>query len=233
MFKTFYDSALSHPGIAFIATALFLIVFATRQRFLVGFVTLFGLEILADALFTGAYTPVANTRWMQPVAITFVILGDYRYFVAVEQAIRAKKATAIDGLGPIKPWLWAALFAFIVPVASVIPQKTMPAYFTSMNAIFLVYEAMFFVLALVLYVAVLPRRLQGVDGDLARWVKRLTLFELVQYGLWATADVLILSGISEPGYLLRLLPNTLYYGAFLPFLYFSAPARLRVGEATS
>lgn len=233
MFKTFYDSALQHPGIAFIATALFLIVFATRQRFLVGFIALFGLEILADAFFTGAYTPVANTQWMQPVAITFVILGDYRYFVAVERVLHTKKGAPIDGIGPARPWLLAAAFAFIVPVLSVIPQKAMPSYFTQLNAIFLVYEAMFFVLALVLFIGVLPRRLQGVDSDLAEWVKRLTIFELVQYGLWATADVLILSGITEPGYLLRVVPNTLYYGAFLPFLYFSAPARLRAGEVTS
>jgi hypothetical protein len=227
VFKTFYDSALQHPGIAFIATALFLIVFATRQRFLVGFIALFGLEILADAFFTGAYSPVANTAWMQPVAITFVILGDYRYFVVLAHALRAKKTDAIAGMGPLAPWLWAALLAFIVPVLSVIPQKTMPAYFTSMNAIFLVYEAMFFVLALVIYAAVLPKRLAGVDPDLARWVKLLTLFELMQYGLWATADVLILSGVTEPGYLLRVVPNTLYYGAFLPFAWVTAPAALR------
>ena len=233
MFKTFYDSALQHPGIAFIATALFLIVFATRQRFLVGFIALFGLEILADAFFTGAYSPVANTAWMQPVAITFVILGDYRYFVAIEKVLATKKNAPIGGMGPARPWLAAAVLAFIVPVASVIPQKTMPQYFTQMNAIFLVYEAMFFVLALVLFVGVLPRRLKGVDSDLAQWVRRLTLFELVQYGLWATADVLILSGVTEPGYMLRLVPNTLYYGAFLPFLYFSAPARLRVGDVGS
>ena len=233
MFKTFYDSALSHPGIAFIATALFLVAFALRQRFLIGFVALFGLEILADAFFTGAYTPVANTAWMQPVAITFVILGDYRYFVAVERVLATEKNTPIGGMGPARPWLRAAALAFIVPIASVIPQKAMPTYFTQLNAIFLVYEAMFFVLALVLFVGVLPRRLKGVDADLAQWVRRLTVFELVQYGLWATADVLILSGIREPGYLLRLVPNTLYYGAFLPFLYFSAPARLRVGEVIS
>jgi hypothetical protein len=96
-----------------------------------------------------------------------------------------------------------------------------------MNAIFLVYEAMFFVLALVIYAAVLPKRLAGVDPDLARWVKLLTLFELMQYGLWATADVLILSGVTEPGYLLRVVPNTLYYGAFLPFAWVTAPAALR------
>ena len=242
MFKSFYDSALQHPGIAFIATAFFLIVFATKlpalraqrgARFLIGFVVLFGIEILADAFFTGAYSPVANTKWMQPVAITFVILGDYRYFVAVERAIRARSIDGVDGLGSPATWGIALAFAFIVPVLSVIPPKMFPEAFTNMNAIFLVYEAMFFVLALVLHVAVGPRRLASVDGDLARWVRLLTLFELVQYGLWATADILILSGVSEPGYLLRVVPNTLYYGAFLPFLYFSAPARLRAGEATS
>jgi hypothetical protein len=238
VFKTFYDSALHHPGIAFIATGIFLLFLApklrfARSHFVVGFSVLFAIEILADALFTGAYSPVANTPWMQPVAITFVILGDYRYFVAVERAIRARSTKAIGGLGSPATWGIALAFAFIVPVLSVIPQKIFPESFTRMNAIFLVYEAMFFVLALVMLLVVLPRRLQGVDADLARWVKWLTLFELVQYGLWATADVLILSGVSEPGYLLRLVPNTLYYGGFLPFLYFSAPKPLRVGKVSS
>ena len=242
MFKTFYDSALQHPGIAFIATALFLIFFLTklpalagqrRARFLSGFVLLFGIEILADAFFTGAYSPVAGGPLMQPIAIAFVILGDYRYFVVVERAIRARSVDALDGLGSPATWGIALVFAFIVPILSVIPQKKFPEAFTNMNAIFLVYEAMFFVLALVLLVAVLPKRLRGVDAELATWVRRLTIFELVQYGLWATADVLILSGVTEPGYLLRVVPNTLYYGGFLPFLYFTAPAQLRGAGASS
>jgi hypothetical protein len=47
-------------------------------------------------------------------------------------------------------------------------------------------------------------------------------FEIVQYALWALADVLILSGMSW-GFLLRIVPNSLYYAFFLPFVWWTAP----------
>gem|GEM_PF-5782227 len=51
-------------------------------------------------------------------------------------------------------------------------------------------------------------------------------FVTVQYTLWATADVLILAG-HDAGFALRLAPNALYYGLFLPFVYATAPANER------
>ena len=38
------------------------------------------------------------------------------------------------------------------------------------------------------------------------------------YGLWAAADVLILSGV-DAGWPVRLVPNQLYYGFFVPFVW--------------
>ena len=38
------------------------------------------------------------------------------------------------------------------------------------------------------------------------------------YGLWAAADVLILCGV-DAGWLVRLVPNQLYYGLFVPFVW--------------
>ena len=56
-------------------------------------------------------------------------------------------------------------------------------------------------------------------------MKRLTQFEIAQYVLWAGADVVILSG-HDVGYLLRLLPNAMYYALFVPFAWWSAPEEL-------
>jgi hypothetical protein len=38
------------------------------------------------------------------------------------------------------------------------------------------------------------------------------------YGLWAAADVLILCGV-DAGWPVRLVPNQLYYGFFVPFVW--------------
>jgi hypothetical protein len=39
---------------------------------------------------------------------------------------------------------------------------------------------------------------------------------------WASCDVLILCGV-EIAHVLRIVPNLLYYGVFLPFVFFRAP----------
>jgi hypothetical protein len=47
----------------------------------------------------------------------------------------------------------------------------------------------------------------------------------VYYALWATADLLIRYGGIDAGWLLRALPNQLYYAFWIPFAYATlAPA---------
>ena len=43
----------------------------------------------------------------------------------------------------------------------------------------------------------------------------------VYYGLWAAADALILLGGLDAGWLLRALPNQLYYAFWVPFVFFT------------
>ena len=111
MFKRFYDSGWQHPGIAFFGFVPFLLAFAVRQRFLVGFVALFAYEILVDALFTGALNPARHLGFDQPIAIAFVILGDFRYFVLLEWTLRRRPGDGVrPGLGPASAWLLAILW---------------------------------------------------------------------------------------------------------------------------
>lgn len=71
--------------------------------------------------------------------------------------------------------------------------------------LWLTYELGFFVLA-------------GVSS--AVWKKpaqqALIRFELVQYGLWLFADLVVLGG-ADVGWAIRIVPNLLYYTLFLPF----------------
>jgi hypothetical protein len=90
------------------------------------------------------------------------------------------------------------------------------------RVLFLVHEAMFGMLALGLWLATRARR------DLAeaqrRWLTKLCAFELMQYALWAVADIAILIG-ADAGYLLRVVPNIMYYVAFVPFAWLTAPTQ--------
>ncbi len=225
MFERLYASPWHHPGIAFIAALAFVLLWARGQAFLGAWTTLFLFEIAADAMVTGGFAPVPKGSSLeQNLSIAFVILGDLRYFVLVEVFVRSRAAP--HGLGPPVGWLYGTLLAFIVPVTSVVPQKIWPATFENVRMIFLVYELMMFTLVITLRLAVLPRRLESFEGPLRSWLLRITTFVLVQYGLWATADIVILSGL-DAGHLLRLLPNALYYGAFVPFVFLTAPGSAR------
>ena len=51
-----------------------------------------------------------------------------------------------------------------------------------------------------------------------RLVRALLAFAAVYYALWAASDVLILAGVDE-GWLLRCVPNQLYYGLTVPFVW--------------
>ena len=63
------------------------------------------------------------------------------------------------------------------------------------------------------------------------------MFVIGYYGLWAAADAIILTTGADMGFLLRVLPNALYYGGFVPVVAWTAPQQahrarlLKLGEA--
>lgn len=228
MFERFYGTAWHHPGIAFVAALAFAVALAWRRRFLVGWAILFTVEILADALATGGLSPVPpGSGLMTGLGIAFVILGDFRYFLLVEHGIAAKPGEAFTtvGLGPLRAWIPAVVTAFIVPLTSTAIRELFPATFAhDVRYTFLVYEALFVALALAYRFVVVPRR---APPETRAWLLRLTDFELVQYGLWVFADLVIIFTKADVGFLLRLAPNTLYYALFLPFVWWTAPRGAR------
>ena len=56
------------------------------------------------------------------------------------------------------------------------------------------------------------------------WLRAVTRFVLLYYGLWAAADVVILAIGSDLGYALRVVPNVLYYGGLIAAIGWLAPA---------
>jgi hypothetical protein len=105
--------------------------------------------------------------------------------------------------------------------------RVFPGAITQPRQTFLLYEALFLALALGLLTLALPRvRASGVAAPVHRYLQELTVFEAVQYGLWAAADVAILAG-HDAGFGLRLVPNFMYYAGFLPFALLRAPREAR------
>ena len=181
------------------------------------FLGLFGLEIALDAWCTGAWTLLPEGDIAQNVAIVFVILGDWRYFVLVERY--AGPGGLVEG---VKPWLSALAWAFLIPILSALGTLVWPEFFADTRWVFLVYELMFLALALVFGLVILPKRLSDAPEATRRFVLALTWFQATQYALWAYADVVILTH-GDIGYAFRLVPNAFYYALFLPFVFRYAP----------
>ena len=220
MFEQAYASHWHHPVSFWAVGAIVLALLLTRlgrprntegQRFVMAALLLFQVAIALDAWLTGPFSPLESGS---AVAIVFVVLGDLRYFVLLERFGQSEEV----GRRPLR-WLLVPLgSSLIVPIAS----KLASSWSDDLRVLFLTYEIMFAVLAAVVLLVVLPRR----QGAQLAWARRLTQFELAQYAMWATADAVILLGY-DLGFALRLVPNLMYYAAFVPFAWLSCPRELR------
>ncbi len=238
IFDVIYDSPWHHPGLCWAATPLVLgLLWRARPRAgaTPAAATLWRLALLAqllivlDALATGSWSPIPEgTAASTAAGVVFVILGDLRYFVLLE------RYSLPGGAGGAARVLGRALgLSLLIPVLFELLTVVLPTVFAEPRRKFLGYEVLFLGLLLGLRFGLLPRRLAAGapgagpgDGGVRRWLLQLTTFEMVQYGLWVLADVIILAG-ARGGLLLRLLPNVLYYLAFIPFAYLTAPPSLR------
>ena len=220
VWSSVYESPLHHPAIAWVGVALGALALARRLPFLHGYLVVFGLEIFADALASAPFTKLPGA-WATAVGVTFVVLGDLRFFVLVERHARAASSLTARAL------LAAVALSLVVPAASTAIRLAVPAVAATPRLQYLVYEVAFLAVALAYAFMVLPLRLADAPPDVRRWLGAVALFEAAQYALWALADVIIHFGGQSWGLGLRLLPNALYYALFLPFVFVTAPARMR------
>jgi hypothetical protein len=210
-FQAVYESPFHIPVAAWAGCAA-AVVIAIRRRRMVGFVFFFAIVCALDAWLTGPWTPLAqDSAGSTAAGVSFVIAGDLRWFAVLERA--ARRGWSIAG------WLVALGLSFIVPVLAQIARA---AGLSEMRKIFLVYELAFFALALVMHYAILPRRLPAI-GAWRNFARDMTRIEIVQYGLWACADILLLTTQSDEAWLVRMVPNLTYYAFFLVAIAALAP----------
>jgi len=209
-FEAFYASPLQHPGLLWLAAAAALAWCATRRglapsarRYCFALVVL----SLADAWLTANHVVGlgALPAWAAgAVPIFFVLAGDFRFLLLLGAA------TAGGGIEPsARRGLAAAGLTLVVPVASQAVVRALPdALGAQPRVLFLVYELGFLLLTLGL--------LRWHPGPRSvPWLVPVARFVLLYYGLWAGADALILATGSDLGFVLRVVPNVLYYGGLI------------------
>ncbi len=187
-------------------------------RFVLGYCAFFAVETLVDPLATGWLVEglelgnAATERLM----LLFVLLGDFRVFLLVfHLAGRERK------LG--RALLWASAFTPIVPILAWTGNEILVAWRPELASqqLYLIYELSFLALALLLRNVYLPHKDPEDTGGHTRFLQGALSYVAVYYGLWATADALILLGGLDAGWLLRAFPNQLYYAFWVPFVYFT------------
>jgi hypothetical protein len=230
MFERLYASGWHNPGLFWLVGAGFFVWLLRARPFLRSFLLLFTLEILADAWQSGTLASplVAAAGLATPVAIAFVILGDHRYFLLVERyaSIEGEPSkAALAGLGPCAHLAGRARIragrAHRVrpsctrwPCRSTSPTRAAPSCSTRRCSSCSPSHC-----ASACCRGASPMR----ASPFAAGSYGVTSFVAVQYALWATADVVILATGGDGGFLLRIVPNVLYYAAFLPFVAATAP----------
>jgi hypothetical protein len=209
--RDFYYSAWQEPWGLLVGPFAFLVwrTFAPSpgpgavpeaRRFVIGWGFLFAVLTMLDPIATGSLAktfPALATS----LAVSFVLLGDFRIWWLVARLARpdgaALRALIPTAVVPIAAWL-------VTLVAPPLPGQ----------ALWLIHEALFLVVAFAV-----ARRL---SGDVERSV---LAYAGVYYAVWVACDVLILAGV-DAGWLIRCVPNQLYYGFTVPFVWwrFFAPS---------
>lgn len=221
MFEGFYLSYWQHPILLWIAPVLFLALL-WRQReggdpSFRRYLWVFTILTILDPLLTGPamslFRPPAGIA--QAVGIVFVVVGDLRFFALAELYAAPERQGA---------WKRAVAFSLAVPLTQGVLVQAFSETFAEARLTYLAYEVLFFLVASYFCFVRIPAR--TTDAEMKTWLSSLSGYVMTYYALWALADVLILSGL-DVGFALRVIPNLLYYGLFLPFAFFRAPLSVR------
>ena len=214
-FELFYASAWQQPLALWLAAAAGAAVCLARRdlhpslrRYGLGLTALSLLDAWLTANHVIGIGALAG-RLASYVPLFFILAGDFRYLLLWEVATRdGAIALSLRGLAR------AAVLTAIVPItAQLVAAEVAPG---TPRVLFLVYELAFCALTAAL-LRWHPR------ARALPWVRAVSRFVLLYYGLWATADVILLATGADLGHALRLIPNLLYYGGFVAAIALLAP----------
>jgi len=218
-FEAFYQSPLQHPFLLWLAALMGFAFCATRTR-VAASVKRYGAALLAlslaDAWLTShhVYGWGSLSGWAaSAVPLFFVLAGDFRFLLLLGSA------TPNGEIAVTRRALRSAVgLTAIVPVFSQLCVWTLPDAGASPRVLFLIYELAFLALT-----AALMRWHPGFAS--VPWLGPVSRFVMLYYGLWALADAILLATGSDLGFLLRVVPNLLYYGGLIGAIGWAAERR--------
>jgi hypothetical protein len=195
---------------------------ARLTAFASAWTTAFTAAILVDPLATGplaqALDRATASAWPSSVlSLAFVLLGDFRVYwlvlrVAAPELSAGRSALQAALLSALAPVLAGAVQALARGIAHEVPSQVL----------WISHELAALAILFLLSRLALPSPLTHPQS--ARFLRELLGFAAATYALWIAADALILGGI-DAGWLVRCVPNQLYYGGLVPFAWWRFFAR--------
>lgn len=188
-------------------------------RFVAGVTLFFAFATMVDPASTGPLAKsegIAGTWRATAILFFFVLLGDFRVLLLVAGVARPERSLGAQ-------LAWAGRMTLIVPVLAGVTYFPAKALVPDLHGqiLWMIYEAGFFSLCLVLSRRWLPTAL-GDDArsrPRRRYLRALFGFSAAYYALWLTADVFIVLAELDLGWAIRMVPNQLYYAFWVPFAY--------------
>lgn len=215
--KGLYDTQVVGVYLLLVVPVLFLGRLAVRgwtasagvepyaARFVRTWTIVFALASIADPIATGLFgVPL----------VPFVLLGDFRVFALILPVMQPGRSRLI-ALAEAAAWTLvvpAIAFGGIRAVA-LLHGAEPPGVL-----LWITYETSFALLTVFLLVRVVPARVGVERLAVRRYLRSVLAVVLAYYVLWVAADVVVLRG-HDAGWALRVVPNLLYYGAFVPIAY--------------
>ena len=223
--ETIYQSDLLGVYALVLIPALFLLVLLRgRPRspgvepraagFVHAWALVFTLETILDPIATRpalGWLGLEGTRIADVAMVPFVLLGDFRVFLLVVRVAQPTRA-----LGPTLAE--AAAWTCLVPAVAGTLTATLHASVDGLPSmiIWMVYEGAFLILALVLRRRFVPARVEAGRPAVRAYLRAIFTYVATYYALWLAADIAIVGGL-DLGWALRIVPNQLYYVAWVPF----------------
>jgi hypothetical protein len=175
---------------------------------------LFALETLIDPLATNPllhWLGIAGGPLATTVMIVFVLLGDFRVYLLV---------FALLAIATAQPWRRAlpraAAWTLVVPLIALPLNAALNAARLELEfsiTIWPIYETVFLLVALGW-----RTRLASAPPLVRDALRAVLAYVALYYALWAFSDLLIQMLGLDVGWLLRIVPNQLYYSFWIPFV---------------
>ncbi|MEO8600995.1 MAG: hypothetical protein ABI629_00315 [bacterium] len=188
-------------------------VLPAARSFVDAYGLVFACETLVDPLATGPLLRVLGFGDGGSTAVTllFVLLGDFRVYLLMFGLLSIAAGRSWRSALP-RAAGWTLLVPLIAYPTNALVTRLNAGW--SASGIWLIYEVTFCAVAL----ALRGNATHVAPPALRAYLRAVLLYVAVYYGLWATSDVCSQLAGLDVGWLLRVLPNQLYYGLWIPFV---------------